>query len=55
MCVTIPETAKADWIAATCIEEASILYSPQLVQQERGGIYLLIDPLEPNWASSAGM
>lgn len=52
MCVANPETARSEWITGTYIEEASILYSPRLVQQERGGVYLLIDPLEPNWAST---
>lgn len=34
------------------MESTSILYSPYLVQQERRGVYLLIDPQAPNWAST---
>lgn len=34
------------------IRQDDILYSPQLVQQERGGIHLLIDPESPNWATT---
>lgn len=34
------------------IDPESILYSPGLVQEQRNGVYLLIDPLEPNWVST---
>ncbi|MDO8473707.1 MAG: radical SAM protein [Dehalococcoidia bacterium] len=37
----------------THIEQDSILYSPSLVQQRRGGVCLLIDPDSPNWASTS--
>ena len=33
------------------IEPDDILYSPKPVQQQRDGVYLLIDPASPNWAS----
>lgn len=33
------------------IKPDDILYSPQLVQQRHDGVYLLIDPALPNWAS----
>lgn len=33
------------------IEPDDILYSPESVQQQRNGVYLLIDPSSPNWAS----
>ncbi|MDO8578007.1 MAG: radical SAM protein [Dehalococcoidales bacterium] len=33
------------------IRPDDILYSPQLVQHTRNGVYLLIDPASPNWAS----
>ena len=33
------------------IEPDDILYSPESVQQQRNGVYLLIDPASPNWAS----
>ncbi|MBI4282496.1 MAG: radical SAM protein [Chloroflexi bacterium] len=36
------------------IEADSILYSPSVVQQQREGIYLLIDPVAPNWVSTNG-
>ena len=35
----------------TNIKPDDILYSPQLVQQQRNGVYLLIDPASPNWAT----
>ena len=34
------------------LEQGSLLYSPGLVQQERGDVCLLIDPAAPNWAST---
>ncbi|MGA3094451.1 MAG: radical SAM protein [Dehalococcoidales bacterium] len=34
------------------IRHESILYSPALVQHERDGVCLLIDPTSPNWASA---
>lgn len=34
------------------IEGASILYSPSVVQQQRDGVHLLIDPNAPNWMST---
>lgn len=33
------------------LEQNNILYSPNLVQAERKGLFLLIDPSAPNWAS----
>jgi hypothetical protein len=33
------------------IGQESILYSPDIVQHERDGVCLLIDPASPNWAS----
>ncbi len=37
---------------AARVEAESILYSPSFVQQQRDGVYLLIDPNAPNWAST---
>ncbi|MBI2854750.1 MAG: radical SAM protein [Chloroflexi bacterium] len=34
------------------VEQNTILYSPNIVQQERDGVYLLIDPSAPNWMST---
>jgi len=33
------------------VEPDNILYSPDLVQQQRDGVFLIIDPASPNWAS----
>jgi radical SAM protein with 4Fe4S-binding SPASM domain len=33
------------------IGQESILYSPDIVQHERDGVCLLVDPASPNWAS----
>ena len=33
------------------ISQDDILYSPELVQQSRNGVFLLIDPSAPNWVS----
>lgn len=34
------------------ITEGSMLFSPQYVQHEKEGTYLLIDPISPNWIST---
>ena len=34
------------------LQQGSVLYSPALVQHERDGVCLLIDPASPNWASA---
>ncbi|MDO8751712.1 MAG: radical SAM protein [Dehalococcoidia bacterium] len=42
-------------IPGTLIEADSILYAPSVVQQQREGVCLLIDPAAPNWVSTNGL
>ncbi|MEK7777481.1 MAG: PqqD family peptide modification chaperone, partial [Chloroflexota bacterium] len=42
-------------IPGTRIEADSILYAPRVVQQQREGVCLLIDPAAPNWVSTNGL
>jgi len=46
------ETCKANLNNVLRARESSVLYSPELVQFDREGVCLLIDPAAPNWIST---